>query len=110
MEAVAPNFNFYNAPLIGVVTVDVELSDPDVLSVGAWLLALLLLLTEQSLGTRASVSMAGYSYIIRREIGMPGDMKILCTLGIGYEDEGQGINRPKIPRDEWRDSVRYIID
>ena len=110
MEAVARNFNFYNAPLIGVVTVDAELSDADVLSVGAWLQTLMLLLTEQGLGTQVSVSTVGYSDIIRQELGISGDMKILCTIGIGYEDEGEGINRLKMPRDEWRDSVRYVTE
>ncbi|KAL0932454.1 uncharacterized protein CTRU02_213407 [Colletotrichum truncatum] len=110
MAAVKHNFEFYSAPLAGIVAIDKDLSDPDVVSVGMWLQTLVLLLTERGLGTQVSVSPAGYPDIIKRELGIDENLKILCTIGIGYEQEGQQINKLKMPREPWKNNVRIVSE
>jgi nitroreductase len=110
MAAVRRNFSFYGAPLVAAVAIDGDLNDVDVLSVGLYLQTLLLLLTERGLATQVSASPAGYSDIIREHLGIGGNMKILCTLAIGYEDDGAQINKLQMPREDWRNSVRFLTE
>lgn len=63
-----------------------DLGPPDALSVGMYLQTLLLGLTERGLGTCVEVSVAGYSEILRKELGIAEELQILCGVAIGYAD------------------------
>ena len=104
------NFNFYNAPIVAVICIDKELNKGDVLSVGIYLQTLLLLLTEKGLGTQVSAAPTGYPDIIRRELSVDGNLDILCTVGIGFENKSQHINSLKMPRNDWKENVRIVLD
>jgi len=104
------NFRFYNAPFVAVVCIPKALSHADVLSVGMYLQTLILLLTERGLGTQVSVAPTGYPDIIKRELDIKEEdakLEVLCTLGIGWENESEHINKLKMPRDEWRRNVIF---
>jgi nitroreductase len=109
-KTLVDNFKFYNAPIVAVVSIDKELNKGDILSVGIYLQTLLLLLTEKGLGTQVSAAPTGYPDIIRRELGISGNMDILCTVGIGFENKSQHINSLKMPRDDWKENVRIVVD
>ncbi|EGU87917.1 hypothetical protein FOPG_09414 [Fusarium oxysporum f. sp. conglutinans race 2 54008] len=104
------NFNFYNAPVVAVISIDKDLKKGDVLSVGIYLQTLLLLLTEKGLGTQVSAAPTGYPDIIKRELGIDENLDILCTVGIGFENKSQHINSLKMPRDDWKQSVRFVME
>ncbi|KAJ3545162.1 hypothetical protein NM208_g2647 [Fusarium decemcellulare] len=104
------NFKFYNAPFVAVVCIDKELNNSDILSVGIYLQTLLLLLTERGLGTQISVAPTGYPDIIKQELEIGENMDILCTVGIGYENKQEQINSLKMPRDDWKENVRFIAE
>ncbi|KAM0544013.1 hypothetical protein ACHAPJ_012038 [Fusarium lateritium] len=110
MKTVIDNFNFYNAPVVAVLSIDKDLNKGDILSVGIYLQTLLLLLTEKGLRTQVSAAPTGYPDIIKRELGIEENMHILCTIGIGFENESQHINSLKMPRDDWKQSVRFVME
>ena len=64
------NFNFFGAPVAGVIYMDEKLTHADSLSVGLWLQTLILELTEKGLGTCIEGSVAGYPQVIRTELGL----------------------------------------
>ncbi|KAF5545680.1 hypothetical protein FPHYL_10666 [Fusarium phyllophilum] len=76
------NFNFYNAPVVAVISIDKALNKGDVLSVGIYLQTLLLLLTEKGLGTQVSAAPTGYPDIIKRELGIDENLDILLLTSL----------------------------
>lgn len=112
IAALLENFRFYNAEYVAVVCVPKSLSHADVLSVGIYVQTLILLLTEKGIGTQASVAPTGYPDVIRRELDIvssdEGELEVLCTLAIGWENESEHINKLKMPREEWRKNVRFV--
>jgi nitroreductase len=63
--AVMRNFDFFGAPLVGIVSMHRELGPADAVSVGMYLQTLILALTARGLGTCVEVSVAGYHDVVR---------------------------------------------
>jgi nitroreductase len=99
------NFNFFGAPLAGIIYMDQKLTHADSLSVGIWLQTLVLELTEKGLGTCIEGSVAGYPQVIRKELGIADDMVVLCGLAVGYSDPDSQINSMVSQRDSWENCV-----
>jgi nitroreductase len=70
--AVLRNWEFFRAPLAGIV--------------GMFLQTFLLALTARGLGTCVQVSIAGYPEIVREQLNIPQEYAILSGLAIGYPD------------------------
>jgi hypothetical protein len=87
--AVLRNWEFFGAPLAGVVCIHRELGAVDHLGVGMFLQTLLLSLTARGLGTCVQVSIAGYPEIVREQLAIPREFSVLCGLAAGYPDRGQ---------------------
>src|SRR5215510_5162828 len=97
--AVLRNWEFFRAPLAGIVCMHRDLGLADALSVGMYLQTLLLALTERGLGTCVEVSIAGYPEIVRTQLEIPTELTILCGLSVGYPDPDFPGNRPHVSRD-----------
>ena len=69
--AVLRNWEFFRAPLAGIVCMHRDLGTADALGVGMYLQTLLLALTARGVGTCVEVSIAGYPEIVRAT-GDPG--------------------------------------
>jgi nitroreductase len=84
--AVLRNWEFFRAPLAGIVCMHQDLGPADALSVGMYLQTLLLALTERGLGSCCEVSPAGYPEVVRAQLAIPAELSILCGLAVGYPD------------------------
>jgi hypothetical protein len=56
----------------------------DALGVGAFLQTFMLALTARGVGSCVQVSIAGYPDVIREQLGISEEMRILCGVSIGY--------------------------
>jgi nitroreductase len=108
--AVMRNFEFFGAPLVGIVCMHQDLGQPDAMSVGMYLQTLLLVLTERGLGTIVEVSVAGYSDVIRTELKIPLELTIICGLAVGYPDPDFPTNKLHIAREAVEKNVQFIED
>lgn len=106
--AVRRNWEFFGAPLAGVVCMHQDLSSADALSVGMFLQNLLLALTARGLGSCAEVSIAGYPEILRDQLGIPEEMAILCGLAIGYSDPDFAANNLHVGREAIEKHVMFL--
>ncbi|ORA08564.1 nitroreductase [Mycobacterium asiaticum] len=98
-EAVLRNWEFFRAPLGGVVFMHQDLDHVDSMGVGMFVQTLLLALTARGLSTCVQVSIAGYPEIVRRQLSIASDMRILCGLAIGYSDPDFPGNDIRVRRD-----------
>ncbi|WKG02782.1 nitroreductase [Mycolicibacterium sp. HK-90] len=104
------NWEFFGAPLVGVVCMHRDLDHVDSMSVGMFLQTLILTLTARGLGTCTQVSIAGYPEVVRDQLGIPADMRILCGLAIGYPDRDFPVNSLRTPRNPLGDNVMFRED
>ena len=106
--AVLRNWEFFRAPLAGIVCMHRDLGYVDALGVGMFLQTLLLGLTARGLGTCVQVSIAGYPEVVREQLGISEDMRILCGLAIGYPDPAFPGNSLRVPRNPVESNVVFV--
>jgi hypothetical protein len=94
------NWEFFGAPLTGVVCLHRDLDKVDALDIGMFLQTLILALTARGLNTCVQVAIAGHPDAVRKELDIPDDMIILCGLTVGYPDPTAPINSVRTSREE----------
>lgn len=108
MDSILQNFNNYGAPCLLMATIDKQLGTADVLSVGMYLQTLILLFSENGLASIPQVSLAGYGELIKKELDIDDNMSVLCGLAVGYADESSKLNKIRMPKDPWTQSIRFL--
>lgn len=93
------NWEFFGAPVGAIVCMNRDLRGAEAVSVGMYLQTFLLALTEESVGSCVQIAIAGYPEVVRREVGIPEDMEIICGVAIGYEDAEANVNKVRSPRE-----------
>ncbi len=106
--AVLRNWEFFRAPLAGIVCMHRDLDYVDALGVGMFIQTLLLALTARGLGTCVQVSIAGYPEVVREQLKISDDMRILCGLAIGYPDPSFPGNAIHVPRNPVESNVVFV--
>ena len=106
--AVLRNWEFFRAPLAGIVCIHRDLGPPDTLGVGMFLQTLLLALTARGLGTCVQVSIAGYPEIVHKQLDIPVEYTILCGLAVGYPDPDFPANNIRTPRNPIDENVVFL--
>jgi nitroreductase len=106
--AVLRNWEFFRAPLAGIVSLHHELGLVDSMGVGMFLQTLILALTERGLGTCVQVSIAGYPEIVREQLDIAPELRILCGLAVGYPDPDFPGNKVRTGRHSVEQHVRFV--
>lgn len=106
--AVRRNWEFFRAPLGAVVCMHHDLDYVDALGVGMFLQTFMLALTARGLGSCVQVSIAGYPDVIREQLGIGKDMRILCGVSIGYPDPDFPANTLDVPRNPLDQNITFI--
>lgn len=67
------------------------------------------LLAAQALGVAAvaQTSVATYSELLRRQLGLSEDRRVVCGIAFGYEDADAFVNTLRTPRAPLDESVRW---
>lgn len=102
------NWEFFGAPLAGIVCMHRDLGHEDSMGVGMFLQTLLLGLTARGLDTCVQMAIAQYPDTVRSVLGIPGDLRILCGLAVGYADPGFAGNSLRVTRDPLHHNVKFI--
>ena len=106
--AVLRNWEFFCAPLAGIVCMHKDLGPADALSVGMFLQTLLLALTARGLGSCVEVSITGYPEVIRAELDIPAELSILCGVAVGYPDPDFAANKLHVGREPIGKNVVFL--
>jgi nitroreductase len=108
--AVLRNWEFFRAPLAGVISMHEDLDYVDAVAVGMFLQTFVLALTARGLGTCVQVSVAGYPDILRQQLHIGGEYRILCGIAIGYPDTTFPANALDVPRNPLDANVTFVDD
>jgi nitroreductase len=106
--AVLRNWEFFRAPLGAVVCMHRDLDYIDALGVGMFLQTFMLALTARGIGSCVQVSIAGYPEVIRKQLGIAEELRILCGLSIGYPDPEFPANALHTPRSPLEDNITFV--
>jgi len=98
-RATMRNYEFFGAPVGGVVTMHEDLGLIDALGVGMFMEIFSAALTARGLGCCWQVSIAGFPEVCEREFGLGEELRVLCGVAIGYPDERSSVNNLVIERD-----------
>jgi nitroreductase len=106
--AVLRNWEFFRAPLAGIICMHRSLGLADALSCGMFLQTLLLALTERGLGSCVEVSVTGYPEILRAQLPISEELEILCGVAIGYPDPDFAANKLHIQREPVKENIVFL--
>ncbi|ORV82182.1 oxidoreductase [Mycolicibacterium iranicum] len=104
------NWDFFHAPVAGIVCMHRDLGLPDAIGVGMFLQTLLLALTERGLDSCVQVSTALYPDVVREQLDIPDDLTVLCGICIGYADPAFPANSINTPRNPVTANVVFLED
>jgi nitroreductase len=107
-NAVLRNWEFFRAPVGGIVCMHKDLGTVDSMGVGMFLQTLVLALTSRGLGTCVQVSIAGYPEVVREQLDIPDELTILCGLAVGYADPNFAGNEVRVGRDAVEEHVAFL--
>jgi nitroreductase len=80
------NFRFFGAPHLAVVTSPAFLGTHGVMDCGAWVSSFLLAATSLGLGAIAQAAVASWPVILRAQLPISDDQRVVCGISFGYED------------------------
>ncbi len=92
------NKKLFDAPAIIYLCMDKMLSDWSLYDVGAFSMSVQLAAVEYGLQTISAYLLVGYPDILREEMGIPENTKIVFGLGIGYPDKDHLFNQQHTSR------------
>jgi nitroreductase len=104
------NWEFFRAPVAGVVCMHRDFGHVDAVGVGMFLQTLLLALAERGIGSCVQVSIALYPDVLREQLDIPDELTVLCGMSIGYADPAFPANHLEIPRNPVSQNVVFLDD
>ena len=92
-DFMAVNQAMFNAPAVVYVCMDKVLSEWSLYDIGAYSQSLMLAAVHHGLATIPAITLMLYPDVLRRELGIPENLKLTIGIAVGYADTGHGINK-----------------
>ena len=99
LQQMQKNAQFFGAPVGIFISTDRRMGPPQWADLGIYLQTVMLLATEQGLGTCAQEYWAFRSQPVRAFLGLPPERLLFAGLALGWPDEGAAINQWRSERD-----------
>ena len=104
------NYEFFDAPHVMVVCMDRSFGLGVALDVGMYVQTLMLAMESRGIATCAQASLRHYPGVLRAELGIPEELRILCGLSFGYEDTAEAANQTRQTRQTLENNVTFVGD
>jgi nitroreductase len=105
LRALGRNFELFDAPHVAVVCMDKRFGVGVALDVGMYVQTLMLALWSRGVASCAQASLRTYPAVLRRELGIREELRILCGISFGYEDPQVPANHCRQKRNPWTSNV-----
>jgi nitroreductase len=107
VHAFLRNFEFFDAPHVAIVCMQRQFGVGVALDVGMWVQTFMLALWARGVASCAQASLRLYPSIIRHELKIPDELRILCGVSFGYEDPSVPANRTRQKRSPIEENVTF---
>lgn len=101
------NFKFFDAPVAVFITSNFETNYYVGIDIGCYLQSVMLLAREYGLGTCPQAALSAFPEVVRTELGLPAEQKVLVGLSLGYPKADPELNRFHTPRESFADKVHF---
>ena len=86
------NYEFFDAPVVLIFTIDKDLQTGSWLDYGMFLQNIMIGARGYGLQTCPQAALANYPCIVKEHLGIGDDKIVVCGISIGYEDTNQRVN------------------
>ncbi|PVZ72303.1 nitroreductase [Pelagibaculum spongiae] len=101
------NFQFFAAPSAIIISLDKSMAEGAMIDIGLFMQSLMLAATAAGLATCPQASIADYPQIIRDQLDLDQQQKIICGLAIGWPNKDAIVNRFRTTRVATDQFVRW---
>jgi nitroreductase len=107
-EFMLNNFRFFGAPTALILTSTFDLNFFVGIDLGCYVQSILLLAREYGLGTCPQAALGAFPDIVKSELQLPEDEKVIMGISIGYPVENSNLNRFHSPREEMDQVIQFF--
>lgn len=107
LEQWAANYRAFDAPVMLLFFMHQSLQTGSFLDYGMFLQSVMLAATEQGLSTCPQASLANYPHIIKAELSIPMETRLICGMSLGYEDINAPVNNYRTTREDISSFVSF---
>jgi len=107
MDQWAANYRAFDAPVMMIFLIEDVMQTGSYMDYGMFLQSVMLLALEKGLGTCPQAALAEYPEIVRDELSLDDNVKVLCGMALGYEDCDAAVNRYRTPREPIENYVAF---
>jgi nitroreductase len=101
------NYQFFDAPVGLILTIDKDLDMMSYVDVGMFAMAIMLAAKARGLDTCAQGAWNNYWTVTRRILNVPEDQYIIFGISLGYADEDQPVNTLVADREPMEDFATF---
>ncbi len=101
------NFKFFDAPVAVFITSNFEPNYYVGIDIGCYLQSVMLLAREHGLGTCPQAALSAFPEVVRAELGLPAEQKVLVGLSLGYPKADPELNRFHTPRETTEEKIHF---
>lgn len=102
------NFQLFDAPHVAIITTDEALGEYGAIDCGGYVANFLLAAQANGVATVAQASLAMYPEVLREQLGLGADRRVVCAISFGYADAEHPANSYRISRADLDAAVRWI--
>lgn len=108
MRAHLRNYELFDAPHVAIVCMDKHFGIGVSLDVGMWVQTFLLALWSRGVGSCPQAALRAYPSLIRKVLGIPDNLHVLCGVSFGYEDESVPANATRQTREPIDTNATFV--
>ncbi len=102
------NFRLFGAPHVAILTSDPGLGVYGAVDVGGYVQVLLLAMQSRGVAAIPQAALAGYSGLIKSQLGIAPERLMVCGISFGYEDPAHPANSYRMRRAPLADVVAWV--
>lgn len=102
------NFRFFGAPHLAMITTDATLGVYGAVDCGLYVGNFMLAARHFGVDSIAQAALASYPELVRRELGLGEDRRLVCGISFGFADTGHPVNAYRTARATIGDAVRWL--
>jgi len=104
----AANYRAFDAPVMLLFFIDLEMETGSFLDYGMFLQSVMLAAMEEGLATCPQAALAEYPDIVKQSLNYSSDTKLICGMALGYEDIDADVNKYRTSRVAVTDFTHYF--